>query len=70
MLHIRKFTDKNVNKILDLWILCHNFLAMKAKKETIPQWAEDYMPQLLDATFLTYDLYLFNDWMKKMNGGI
>lgn len=67
--NIRKLTGKELRSIVDMWIMYHEFLAMKAKKEPIPEWAEDYMPKLLDAAYLTYDLYQFNDWMKKMNGG-
>lgn len=55
----------------DMFVLYHNFVAMETINKTLPEWVLKYYPSpLRDGVFLEYEALRYNDWMKKLNGGI
>ena len=54
-----------------MYNLYHLFVAQTAMNLTLPEWTKKYFPQgkLLDGTIMEYELFSYNEKLKRLNGG-
>lgn len=71
MSYLTNHTGELINDTDDMWILYHNLVSEQAVGLELPEWTQEVFPdgELRDATILEYDIFSYNDLLKRINGG-